>query len=138
MAPRLGKQIPEERLTRFMEAYIACEFRAAEAARAIGMSKSSAHANAHRYVRAIRSRVDFKTALRGIGLDPISQAQKLKDLRDALMVKWNAADEDWDTFDDGHLQLEAVKEINKLLDAYPAEKQTAEPLTINLTVNMEL
>lgn len=38
----------------------------------------------------------------------------------------------------GGLCREATKEINRLLDAYPAEKQQAEPLTINLTVNMEL
>ncbi len=64
---------------------------------------------------------------------------KTKDLRDkAGRFSWSEDSEDFVEAPDHRTQLEATKEINRLLDAYPAEKQQAEPLTINLTVNMEL
>jgi hypothetical protein len=44
----------------------------------------------------------------------------------------------WDMFDDGHLQLEAVKELNRVDDSYPAPKPDAEPMTFELVIDMKV
>lgn len=92
-----------------------------KSALAAGYSATTAKAKSHLLAR--RANVKTAEALTLLGRDGFSQALKLIALSEAQLVKWNASDEDWDTFDDGHLQLEAVKEINRLLDEYPAPKE---------------
>jgi hypothetical protein len=67
-----GALIPEEKLTRFLTAYVNCGFNAVEAGLGIGMSKRSVQANSHRYVATIRNRLSLQQALAGAGLDPMT------------------------------------------------------------------
>src|ERR1700732_1069908 len=97
---RPGRQIPEETLTVFLAAYIAHGFNGTEAGIAIGMKPRTAHANAHRYVAAIRNRLSMQQTLARAGLDRTKIAEKLAQLIDSKEPKWNAAHEDWDSFDD--------------------------------------
>lgn len=137
MARNTGKQIPEERLALFLAAYLANEFNSTKAAMAIGMSESSARANAHRYTRAIRSRITTQQALAAQGLTADFVARKLARLANAQMPKWNPSEEDWNHFDDGDLQLRATVEVAKLSNAYPAEKNF-EPVTVNINFDVSL
>jgi hypothetical protein len=59
-----------------------CGFNAVQAGLAIGMSKRSARANAHRYVAAIRRRLSMQQVLAEAGLDPNQIAEKLAQLID--------------------------------------------------------
>src|ERR1700724_1728262 len=92
---RPGRQIPEEILTAFLDAYIAHRFNATEAGIAIGMKPKTAHANAHRYVAAIRSRLSMQQVLAEAGLDRVTIAEKLAQLIDCLEPKWNPAKRQW-------------------------------------------
>ena len=114
-------RIAPERLEAFREAYIETRGNAYKAALAIGMKPSTAKAGAWRIVRALKLQV--AEALEMLGIDAVSQARKLIALREARLVKWNPSEEQWDTFLDSSTQMEATKEINKLLDAYPAAKR---------------
>lgn len=109
-----------ERLAQFAALYIEHNFDAVKACKAMGMKPSTAKSNAYLFKRS--ARVKLADALRAIGLDEVAQAKKLQKLQESLMPKWNAADEDWDHFENGSVQLEATKEINRILDAYPQEK----------------
>jgi hypothetical protein len=68
-------------------------------------------------------RVEIGAALRAIGINEISQAQKLLKLQRARMPKWNPAEERFQSFEDGATQLAATREISRLLDHYPAPKE---------------
>jgi hypothetical protein len=102
---------------------------------AAGYSPITAKANCHLLAREVR--VKTAEALEACGCDGFSQAEKLIELREAKTVKWNPKKNRWDTFQDGDLQLRAVQEINKILDAYPAPKETNDtrPVMIVLPKN---
>jgi hypothetical protein len=72
-----GALIPEEKLKRFLNAYVNCGFNAVQAGIAMCMSKRSAQANFYRYVEAIRSRLSMQHAMRESGLDVRFVARKL-------------------------------------------------------------
>jgi len=100
------------------------------------MKASSARANAHRYARIVN--LELKHAIRAAGMTAEYRAKKLKQLCEAKTSKWNPKKKSWDMFDDGHLQLEAVKELNRVDDSYPAPKPDAEPMTFELVIDMKV
>lgn len=144
--------VADPRRTKFSEFYRngGPDFRAGNAYRsalAAGYSPATAKSNCHLLARDIN--VAAADALRALGCDAFSQARKLLRLQQAKTVKWNpqkfpgtrgtkkrkgkAPRGGWDAFDDGDLQLDATKEINRLLDAYPAPKEpgdTSRPVQI--------
>jgi hypothetical protein len=115
-----------------------CGFNAAQAGIAIGMSQRSAHANAHRYVAAIRNRLSLQQVLAEAGLDPRKIAEKLAQLIDCLEPKWNPAEKRWDLFDNATAQLEAVKQIARLLNLYPAQPLKVESEQVNVIIDVPL
>jgi len=127
------KQPNPETLAQFREAYLETGLNAYQAALRIGMKVSSARANAHRYARIVN--LELKPALQAAGLTAEYRAKKLKQLCEAKTPKWNPKRQAWDLFDDGHLQLEAVKEINRVDDSYPAPKPEVEPTVVNVVIN---
>jgi len=99
------------------------------------MSAPAANANAYRYVAAIRGRISMQDSLDAVGLTVEKIAQKLALLIDAQTPKWNPAKEDWDYFEDGHLQLAALDMIIKLRNLYPGERARQDPVVVNVTIN---
>ncbi|MGH9562940.1 MAG: hypothetical protein ACRD3S_15930, partial [Terracidiphilus sp.] len=96
-----------------------------------GYSAATAKSNCHLLARKVRIHVG--EALRALGCDGFSQAQKLIELRDAKTSRWNSDKSRWDEFEDNGTQLEATKEINRIFDVYPAPKEKVEdsrPITI--------
>jgi hypothetical protein len=77
----------------------------------------------------------MQEALCAIGLDTVTQAKKLSELLEAKKPLWNRKKERWDSFSDNAVQLEAVKEVNRLLNAYPAPKPDVEPITVNFVID---
>lgn len=125
-----------EKLQQFAALYIANGFNAVKAARAMGYKKETAQSNA--YIFQKLAKVSMSDALRAIGLDEVSQAKKLEKLREAKLVKWNPGEDQWDAFEDGRLQMDATKEINRILGAYPAEPSAAPAMTVNVIVDVDL
>lgn len=111
----------ERRRAKFRERYLATG-NAYQSARDAGYAESTARTKSWELARSIR--IEIGDALRARGLDEVSQARKLEKLQNAKCVKWNANAEDWDTFEDGDIQMRATQEINRLLDAYPAPKES--------------
>jgi hypothetical protein len=126
-----------EKLAVFTKFYIENGFNALQACLAMGMRPSTAKGASAVFRK--RATLTLAQRLRARGLDEDSQAKKLAELREAQMPKWNAGTEDWDIFDDGHLQMEAVKEINRILDAYPAEEKLhiGDNVTVIFNANVE-
>lgn len=124
-----------EKIATFTQLYIENGFNATKALVSMGLKRKSAEAAATVFKQ--RARLSLAERLRERGIDADSQAKKLAELREARMPKWNAGTEDWDIFDDGHLQLEVVKEINRIQDAYPAEKniQIGDNITVIFDVD---
>ena len=123
-------RISPERLQRFREVYLSNGCNAVRAAIAIGMKPTTAKANAHRFTRALR--LQMQEALHAIGVDAVTQAKKLIELVDAKKPWWNRKKKRWDFFPDYAIQLEAVKEINRILNAYPAPRPDIDPITVNI------
>jgi hypothetical protein len=48
---------------------------------------------------------------------------------------WNRKKECWDSFPNNAVQLEAVKEVNRFLNAYPAPKLDVEPTIVNVVID---
>lgn len=119
-------RIKPEKLEAFREAYIANGGNAYKAGLAIGMSQGMARARSWRIVKAANFKVADVLELLGHGAE--RQARKLMNLSDATMPKWNPNKERWDIFEDHGTQMEAVKEINRLRDEYPAPKKPAPPV----------
>jgi Terminase small subunit len=115
-----------------------------ESAKLAGYRESVAKSRSFEMARAVR--ITIAEALRARGLDEVSQAQKLARLQNARAVKWNPKKEKFVGFEDADVQMRATQEINRLLDAYPAPKETSDnrPVQIifpgsfaNLTVKAE-
>jgi hypothetical protein len=126
-------RISPERLQRFREAYLSNGCNAVRAAIAIGMKPTTARANAHRLARAVK--LQMQEALCAIGLDTATQAKKLAELLEAKKPLWNRKKERWDSFPDNAVRLEAVKEVNRLVNAYPAPKPDVEPTIVNVVID---
>jgi hypothetical protein len=131
-------KIKPEKLEAFREAYLSNGGNAYKAGLAIGMSQGMARARSWRLVRA----ADFKVAdvLELLGHGAERQARKLMYLSDATLPKWNPSKERWDIFEDHGTQMEAVKEINRLRDEYPAPKKPAppeSPVTVIFNTDLE-
>ena len=101
---------------------------AVRAAIAIGMKPTTAKANAHRLAHHVK--LEMQEALYAIDVDVVTLAKKLDELLEAKKPTWNPRTREWDFFPDSALQLEAVKEILRLLNAYPASKPNIEPVTL--------
>lgn len=114
-------RINEQKIAAFREAYLANGLNAFRAAIAIGLTKRVARSRSHRLAKLVN--LELRETFRARGIDEASQAGIFKRLLRSKQER---------------IRLDTAREVNKILDAYPAEKQTAEPLTINLTVNMEL
>jgi hypothetical protein len=54
------------------------------------------------------------------------------------MPKWNPAKGQWDMFPDFTAQLEALKQIARLLNLYPAEPSQVEPDQVTVIVDVPL
>lgn len=109
---------------------------------AAGYTPITAKANCH--ILARKCNIKTAEALIAMGCDGFSQAKKLLTLREAKTVKWNPdkfpgrratkkragtfKHGGWDLFEDSSTQLDATKEINRILDSYPAPKQPTEPV----------
>jgi hypothetical protein len=119
----------DEQLVAFLAAYLDNGFNAVQACISIGMSASNAHA--HRYLKACRHNAAIQKALDAVGLDPIFVAQRIRKLALAKEVKWNLRSKKWNVFENTTAQLEALKQINRLRNLYPAEPATQDPVTIN-------
>lgn len=102
-----------------------------QAAIAAGYSPATAKSNCH--ILARRASIRVLAALEARGCDGFDQANKLLALREARTVRWNPKKNRFDQFTDNSTQLEATKEINRILDAYPAPKEKvtdSRPITI--------
>lgn len=96
-----------------------------------GYTRITAKANCH--ILARRANIKTAEALQLLGRDGFAQARHLVKLCSAKTVRWNQKKERWDTFEDASVQLDAVKEINRLQDSYPAPKEpTAETRPIQI------
>lgn len=114
-------QIKPDRLASFRAAYLENGLNAYQACIAIGISKSRARANAYKYARLVN--LQLKEALRAIGVDEASQAADLKKLLRSKSER---------------IRLDAIKEVNRILDAYPAPKPDTEPMTFQLVIDMKV
>lgn len=101
-----------------------------QAAIAAGYSRATARSNHSELRRNLR--IVLPDALRALGLDEASQAAKLGKLREAKTVRWNAKKHRWDVFEDGDVQLRATQEINRILDVYPAPKETGDSRPVQI------
>ncbi|MGB8788728.1 MAG: hypothetical protein WA755_10295 [Candidatus Acidiferrales bacterium] len=119
--PRIRKyqKRPGLRLLKFKAFYLESG-KAYQSAKLAGYSESYAHSNSYELAQKVR--VEVAEALRAQGRDEISQARKLKELQTAQTPKWNRRHETFQLFADNAIQLEATKEISRLLDIYPAKK----------------
>jgi hypothetical protein len=57
---------------------------------------------------------------------------------DAKEPKWNPAKTRWDTFENTTAQLEALKQINRLRNLYPAAPPPEDPITVNVIMDVDL
>jgi hypothetical protein len=130
---RLESRISPERLQNFREVYLSHGCNAVRTAIAIGVKPTSAKANAHRLARAVK--LEMQEALDAIGMDTVAVAKKLAELLEAKKRIWNREEQKWDVFPDTTVQLEAVKEINRLLNTYPAPKPDIEPTTVTVVID---
>jgi hypothetical protein len=96
---------------------------------AIGMKPKTAQANAHRLARAVR--LQTPEALYAIGVDAVTLAKKLAELLEAKKPLWNRERKRWEFFPNCAIQLEAVKEVCRLLNLYPGPKPSVEHITPN-------
>jgi hypothetical protein len=135
--PRKRHKLTTERLTQFLALYIEHDFNAVDAAIALGMSPESAHSHAHDYVRAIRHNVTIQQAFRRVGLVPMRVADKLNKLMDAKEPKWNQKTEQWDHFENTRAQLEAIKQVARLMNLYPAEPKDGDGQTVNVIIDVK-
>lgn len=101
-----------------------------QSALAAGYSATTAKAKSHLLAR--RARIKTSQALEALGCDGFRVASKLVALMDAKTVKWNPGEEDWDVFEDNHIQLAATQEVNKVQDAYPAPKESGDHTPIQI------
>ena len=97
---------------------------------AAGYSVATAKSNCHLLAR--EARVRTAEALEALGCDGFSQGAKLLQLREATTVKWNPAEEEFETFLDSDVQLRATQEINKIQGAYPDPAQGVENRPIQI------
>ena len=125
----IESRISPERLRRFREAYVSNGCNAVRAAIAVGMKPETAQANAHRLARAVR--LQMTEALHAIGVDAVTLAKKLAELLEAKKPLWNRKKKRWEFFPNGAIQLEAVKEVCRLLNLYPGSKPSLEPITVD-------
>ena len=132
----MPNEISEGRLAEFRAALIDNNLNAYKAAIAIGISKKSAKANSYLWAR--RCNLKMSEALRAKGLDEASQADKLLMLRDAATRIVSDPEGDGEVMEvpDYRVQLEATKEINKILGAYPAEPPKLDAITLNVSIDM--
>ena len=56
-------------------------------------------------------------------MDEAFIAQRLVDMLQAKVKRWNAATKSWETFEDYGTQLAAVKEAARILGLYPTQKE---------------
>jgi hypothetical protein len=80
----------------------------------------------------------MQQALGAAGLDPVKIAEKLAQLIHCLEPKWNPAEKHWDFFDDTTAQLEAIRQVARLLNLYPAEPSSVEPEQVTVIVDVPL
>lgn len=71
-----------------------------------------------------KARVHVAEVLQALGVNGFSQAKKLLELREEKTVRWNSKREKWDTFEDVDVQLRTDQEINRILDACPAPRES--------------
>jgi hypothetical protein len=86
-----------------------------------GMKPKGAEARVHSSLRPINA--EMQKALRAVGVDESNQAEALKKLRLSKSER---------------IRLDTIKEINRLLDAYPAPKTDVEPMTFQLVIDMKV
>ncbi len=70
----------------------------------------------------LKKPVSGRSALREQGVDEALVAQKLKDMLEARVRRWNPKTQTWEEFEDHATQLAAAREIAKMLGLYPREK----------------
>lgn len=92
--------------------------------------------DAHRYAKLCR--LEIQQAIRIVGLNELRIALKLAELIDATMPRGNPAKRQWDMFPDFTAQLEALKQIARLLNLYPAEPSQVEPEQVTVIVDVPL
>jgi hypothetical protein len=77
--------------------------------------------------------VTCESALRETGVDEMFFARKLKDLLGAQTQRWNPTKGSWQKFEDYGIQLAALREIAKIFDIYPKDRDDANgPVMIHL------
>jgi hypothetical protein len=86
-----------------------------------GMKPGDAKGGVHGLARPINA--EMQKALRAVGVDEANQAEALKKLRVSKSER---------------IRLDAIKEINRILDAYPAPKTDVEPMTFQLVIDMKV
>lgn len=64
-----------------------------------------------------------ESALLEQGVDVAFVGKRLKNMLEAKHRRWNNATQSWETFEDYGTQLEAIREIAKLLGLYPTRKE---------------
>ena len=96
------------------------------------MKPATAKANAHRLAHAMKA--EIQEALHAKGLDAIVVVKKLLELLEAKKPMWNPKTKRWDFFADSAVQLEALKAVLRLSNAYPAPKPYVEPAAAHLVI----
>jgi hypothetical protein len=114
-------KIDPHKLQSFREAYFTNRGNAYRAAIAIGIEPKLAKAHSWELARAVN--VQLGEALAVMGVDAMSQAKQLIRL---LRSK------------NERIRLDAIKEINRIFDAYPAPKPNVEPITFELVIDMKV
>ncbi len=87
---------------------------------AAGYARNTAKVKSCEMARLVR--VKAAEALRALGIDETQVALKLKEKLGAKEFRWNPAKKKWETFIAHKPQLEATKELARILDMYPAQK----------------
>jgi hypothetical protein len=110
-----------EKIQQFTVLFLSNGCNAVRACVAMGMKEKTARAHAYLYRRL--ARLSLADALRAHGLDEIEIAKKLK----TLCFGRNK-----------DIALRAIREANKILGAYPAEKSAVDRVTVNVIVDVDL
>ncbi|MFZ1007893.1 MAG: hypothetical protein WAN65_13715 [Candidatus Sulfotelmatobacter sp.] len=113
-------QPAEEKIVIFTQKYLEHKCNAVAACVSMGMTRRSALANAWYYKR--KARIQIADALRALGYSEGDNAARLI----ALAKQRNKSE-----------SLKAVKEVNRVFGAYPAEAPATPPLTINIVMDVE-
>lgn len=114
-APKRGRGRPsKERL--FSEHYL-ISGNATEAAVAAGYSPHSARQKGWELAKKVNG--DLEVELRKAGIDERRVAERIAELINYKLVKWNPAEERFEAFEDGKLQLAALTKAAEYLGLAP-------------------